>query len=102
MSTEETNLNEDQGQETEQQKNDKITKKHAEALRFVTALVGGEENLRPKKTLTGDVAAVAVAKLLKTKQEKFEEESMQKLENLLEKYLECENEIAKNVRSWIL
>lgn len=84
-----------EGQETEAEKKDKISKKHAEAMKFVTAIFGGEENLRPKKTLGGDATAMVVATLFQNKQEEFEKKAMETLSTLLEKYFQFTDETKK-------
>lgn len=92
------NIREDlkEGQpETEEQKKDKISKKHAEAMKFVTAVFGGEQNLRPKKTLSGDATAMVVATLFQKKQEEFEKKALEQLGDLLERYFQFTDEMKK-------
>lgn len=85
----------EKGPETEEQKKDKISKKHVEAMKFVTAIFGGEQNLRPKKTLSGDATAMVVATLFQKKQEDFEKKALEELGGLLEKYFQFTDEMKK-------
>lgn len=87
-----------QGQENESQKKDKITKQHEAALNFVTAIIGGEANLMPKKTLEADATARVVAELFKEEQTALEVKAKEELKSLLKKYVECEAEIKKSER----
>lgn len=84
------------GQETEAQKKDKITKQHDAAIKFVTAIVGGSENLNPKRNLDTDGVAKVVAELFKEENEALEAKTKDELKNLLKKYVECEAEIKKS------
>lgn len=85
----------DQQPETEEQKKDKISKKYAEAMTFVTKLVGGEERLKPARTVKGDVAARVVAKLFKQEQTELEQKALDGLKDLLKKYVEFQADISK-------
>lgn len=84
-----------EGRETEAEKKDKISKKHAEAMKFVTAIFGGEEQLKPKKTLRGDTTARVVATLFQQEQEEFEKKALEELRALLKKYFDFTTEVKK-------
>lgn len=82
--------------ETEEQKKDKITKQHDQAIKFISAILGGQENLIPKKNLDQDGVAKVVAELFKEENEALEVKTKEELKGLLKKYVECEAEIRKS------
>ncbi len=95
MSEQNEDLQEEKAPETEEQKKDKVSKQHAEAVKFVTALVGGEEHLLPRKTLDQDSTAKAVAILFKEEQEESEKKAVESLKELLKKYFLYTEEVKK-------
>lgn len=83
------------GEETQDQKNDKVSKKHAEIMKLITSILGGEEKLKPQKTMDMDVTARIVAELFKEESEAMEIEAKAGLKDLLKKYLEYQSELLK-------
>lgn len=95
MSENNENLAPEQG-ETEETKKDKISKNHAAAMEFVKALVGGEQQLIPRKQLSEDSTARVVALLFHEEQEEFEKKALDQLRDLLKKYFVFTEEVAKS------
>jgi len=81
--------------ENEEQKKDKITKQHAEAIAFVTALVGGHQQLLPQKSLGVEGTANVVALLFQEERKEFEKKALTELKELLKKYFEFTKEMSK-------
>ena len=83
------------GQETEQQKKDKISKKHEEIMKVIVAVIGDKDRLKPAKTIEGDATARIVAELFKEETEALEAETKSGLRDLLKKYVEYQSEYNK-------
>lgn len=95
MADEEEEIQQEEGQETEKQKKDKVSKKHAEIMKIVTAIVGGEANLKPKKVVKGDVTARIVAKLFSQEQIDLEIKASEGLRDLLKTYVAYQAEMSR-------
>jgi len=85
----------DNENESPEQKADKETKKYLKVMETVQAIVGGKENLKPKKKVTGDVTASLVAELFKEENEELRAKVKLGLKDLLKKHVELEAEVAK-------
>lgn len=78
-----------------EQKADKETKKYLKVMEVVQAVVGGKDNLKVKKKVTGDVTASIVADLFKEEEEELRLKVKTGLKDLLKKHIELEAEVAK-------
>lgn len=83
-----------EGQETETQKNDKVTKKYNNIMRVVTAVVGGEKNLKLPSTVGQTTTAKLVAELFQEEEEALEKETKEGLRELLKLHLSTQRAIA--------
>jgi hypothetical protein len=95
MSEEKDNTGEELTEDQKKEKQSKDKKKFEEAMKFLRAVVGGEENLRPKKKVKGDEAADLVAQLFREEKVQLQADFRSSLKELLKKYLEMETEVAK-------
>lgn len=84
-----------EGQETEEQKKDKISKKHEEIMKTIVAVIGNKDRLKPSKTIEGDATARIVAELFKEENEALESQTKEGLRDLLKKYVEYQTEYNK-------
>jgi len=73
---------------TVQQEENKTAKNYETTMKRLVAIVGGEEQLFPKKKVKGDVLASIVSELTKEKKEKLEKELKADLVALLDKRVE--------------
>lgn len=71
-----------------QQEENKTAKNYETTMKRLVAIVGGEEQLFPKKKVKGDVLASIVSELTKEKKEKLEKELKADLVALLDKRVE--------------
>lgn len=81
------------GEETPEEKANKETKKYIAVLGIVKNIVGGEENLRPRRKVRGDEAAVLVAELFKEEEVALREKVKAGLKTLLKQHVELEAEV---------
>jgi len=84
-------LTEDQKKE----KQSKDKKKFEEAMKFLKIVVGGEENLKPRKKVKGNEAADLVAQLFREEKVELQTNFRTSLKELLKKYVEMEAEVSK-------
>lgn len=88
-------MEENQVQENPQETGGKTEKKFNESLSKVVSIIGGKQNLRPKKRVKGDVVSSIVEELTKEDTEKARENVKTELKTLLTKYIEFEDEVEK-------
>lgn len=82
-----------EGQESPEQKKDKITKKYNAAMDVVRRVVGGSKNLLPKKSIGGDVTAEIVAELFQEEDEELRTAVKTGLKDLLKLHVKTQSEI---------
>lgn len=85
----------EENNESPEQKADKDTKKYLAIMETVKAVVGGAKNLKPAKSVTGDVTAEIVAELFAEEQETLRVSVKDGLRALLKANVELEVEISK-------
>jgi hypothetical protein len=81
-------------EETESQKSDKIEKKFASALNKLVAVVGGKENLKISRKTPQDQVGDVVSELFKEEREAVLVETKESLRNLLKQYAEMEKAVS--------
>lgn len=81
-------------EETESQKSDKIEKKFASALSKLVAVVGGKENLKISRKTPQDQVGDVVSELFKEERETVLVETKESLRNLLKQYAEMEKAVS--------
>lgn len=77
------------------QQEDKTVKNFEATMKRLVAIVGGEEQLFPKKKIKSDTLATIVSGLVKEKKEKLEKEVTADLISLLDKHVELKKAIAE-------
>lgn len=82
------------GEETQEQQNDKVSKKFEQDFKKLVALLGGEKNLK-KTNVPNDELGGIVEELLKERREDFIKEFKSKAKALLDKKLEFDKEVRK-------
>lgn len=78
-----------------EQKADKETKKYLKVLEAVKAVVGGEKNLTPARTVDSDTTADIVAELFADEEKELITSVKTGLKELLKNYVEMESEVKK-------
>lgn len=82
------------GEESQDQQNDKVSKKFEQDFKKLVALLGGEKNLK-KTNVPNDELGGIVEELLKERREDFIKEFKAKAKALLDKKLEFDKEVRK-------
>ncbi len=82
------------GEETQDQQNDKVSKKFDQDFKKLVALLGGEKNLK-KVNVPNDDLGVIVEELIKERREEFVKEFKSKAKSLLDKKIEFDKEVKK-------
>ena len=80
-------------QNEQQGGNEKVEKNYQRNLKKLVAILGGEQNLTPERSVKSDALAGVVETLLKEKREKVIAEVKQGLETLLEKHVNFQKEL---------
>lgn len=83
------------GQESPEQKKDKVTKKYNTAMETLKKIIGGEKNLTPVKSVGGDPLAGVVADLFKEEREALLLQVKDGLKGLLKLHVGNMGDIAK-------
>lgn len=92
----EVSVEQKQGGENQQndgQNNDKVLKQHEQVLEKLSAILGGKENIFPKKKVGKDVLANITESMLKKRKEALEEEIKTGLTELIDKKVVLDKEI---------
>ena len=93
--TENQGFEEDDEKTKQGEEKNKDAKKYLKVMETVQAVIGGKDNLKPKKKVTGDVTASIVADLFKEEEEELRIKVKQGLKDLLKKHIELETEVSK-------
>lgn len=90
-------MSQEQSQQPQEQQNDagKTQKQFDEYLVKVASILGGKENLKPKRKVKGDIVTDIVTELTKERDEKTREEVKTQLGTLLSSYVTYEDEVKK-------
>ena len=90
-------MSQEQSQQPQEQQNDagKTQKQFDEYLVKVASILGGKENLKPKRKVKGDIVTGIVTELTKERDEKTREEVKTQLGTLLSSYVTYEDEVKK-------
>ncbi len=81
-------------QETQEQSNDKVSKKFDKDFKQLVALLGGDKNLK-RVNVPNDELGTIVEELLKERREEFVKDFKTKAKGLLDKKLEFDKEVKK-------
>jgi len=81
-------------QETQEQQNDKVSKKFEADFKKLVALLGGDKGLK-KVAVPNDELGTIVEELLKERREEFIKDFKTKAKSLLDKKLEFDKEVKK-------
>lgn len=79
--------------ETPEQKADKDTKKYLKVIEVVKKVVGGDQNMKPSKKVSGNITAGIVAELFKEDQEELRKKVKEGLKNLLKQHVQLEADV---------
>lgn len=95
MDNNDENVQNGEQNESPEQKANKIQKQYEGIMKVITAVVGGKENLLPKRKLSEDETVDIVAELFAEEGETLRKQTKDGLKDLLKKHVEAESEVSK-------